>query len=274
MPPTPATLAFPTAESAAVIATGNNAWYIYHSARHAAGLDQRSRAEGIAAAERDVDFLTEQLALNPADRLLEIGCGWGRHSLILRERGIRRLTSVDIAPAMLAVARERAIESGHAADFRLCDFRALGDEPPFDAILSPYDRSCLGYPTEEEDRASLAFLQRLLRPGGQLFFGIGDWPVALPGPRRDWREWDGAIELLETIPDAATMTCTDRTTLLHPAGRRVYTLTRRHYGLPEIRRLLSEAGFSLEQAWHALDARRPYGAEGEGLFVLARRDLA
>jgi hypothetical protein len=175
---------------------------------------------------------------------------------------------------MLVVARERAAAAGSATDFRRCDFRDLGDEPPFDAILSAYDRSCLGYPTEEEDRASLAFLHYLLRPGGQLFFGIGDWPVALPGPRRDWREWDGVVELLETIPDAAAMTCTDRTTVLHPTGRRVYTLTRRHYGLPEIRRLLHEAGFSLQAAWHALDPQRPYGSEQEGLFILARRGSA
>lgn len=274
MPATPVTLASPPAEFDIETASGNNAWYIHHSARHAAGLDQNSRAAGVAGAEHDVDFLVQQLALTPADRLLEIGCGWGRHSLVLYGRGFRNLTSVDITPAMLAIARERAASTGCAVDFRRCDFRALGDESPFDAILSPYDRSCLGYPSEKEDRESLAFLRRLLRPGGHLFFGIGDWPVALPGPRRDWREWGGTVELLETIPDAAAMTCTDRTTVLHPAGRRVYTLTRRHYGLPDVRRLLHETGFSLAGAWHALDAQRPYGAEQEELFVLARRERA
>ena len=266
--------ASPAAASATIdpVPTGeNNAWYIYHSVRHAAGLDAAARAEGSATAARDVDFLIRELALAPADRLLEIGCGWGRHSLILRERGFRDLTSVDIAPAMLAIARERAALAGVVLDFRRCDFRDLGDEPPFDVILSPYDRSCLGCPTEEEDRASLAYLHGRLRPGGLLFFGIGDWPVALPAPLRDWREWDGRVELLEMIPDAATMTCTDRTTVLGPEGRAVYTLTRRHYGLPEIRGLLAEAGFAPEGAWHALDARRPYGVEREGLFVLARR---
>jgi SAM-dependent methyltransferase len=277
MPLSPVAPPSPVALSANAIQdqdTGNNACYIYHSARHAAELSAESRAAGSAAAERDIDFIVAQLALAPHERLLEIGCGWGRHSLVLHERGFRRLTSVDIAPATLAIARERAETAGSAADFRLCDFRSLGDEPPFDAILSLYDRSCLGYPTEAEDRRSLAFLHRLLRPGGQLWFGIGDWPVALPRPGRDWREWAGGVELLETIPDAAAMTCTDRTTVLAPEGRRVYTLTRRHYSLPEIRCLLDDSGFELVGAWHALDARRPYGAEAEGLFVLARRGSA
>ena len=253
---------------------GNNAWYQYHSLRQVNELTAESQAGGIAAAERDIDFIVAALGLQPSDRLLEVGCGWGRHTLVLRERGFRNLTSVDIAPAMLAVARDRARAASCVADIRECDFRDLGDEPPFDAILSLYDRSCCGFASEAEDQQSLATLHRMLRPSGLLFFGIGDWPVALPTARRDWREWGGVVELLETIPDAAAMTCTDRTTVLTPTGRQVYSLTRRHYSLPELRRLLRDADFTLEHAWHAFDATRPYGPEHEGLFVLARRGSA
>lgn len=249
---------------------GNNAWYRHHSLRHAAELDDVGRTSGGAAAAHDIDFIVATLGLRPDDRLLEIGCGWGRHTRVLHERGFARLTSVDIAPAMLELAR--AHTAGLDADLRECDFRALTDAGPFDAVLSLYDRSCIGFPTEAEDRASLAALRGMLCPGGQLFFGIGDWPVALPVPRRDWREFAGTVELLETLPDAATMTCTDRTTVLDGTARRVYTLTRRHYGLPELRRLLGEAGFAVTGAWHAFDAARPYGPESEGLFVLARRE--
>jgi len=250
--------------------SGNNAWYRHHSLRHAAELDAAGRASGSAAAARDIDFIVATLGLRPADRLLEIGCGWGRHTRVLRERGFSWLTSVDIAPALLDHARVHT--AGLDADLRERDFRALADAGPFDAILSLYDRSCVGFPTEVEDRASLATLRGMLRPGGQLFFGIGDWPVALPAPRRDWREFAGTVELLETLPDAAAMTCTDRTTVLDGAARRAYTLTRRHYGLPELRRLLADAGFGVTGAWHAFDAARPYGPEQEGLFVLARRE--
>ncbi len=252
----------------------NNAWYQYHSVRQIAELTDESRAGGVAAAERDIAFIVAALGLQPSDRLLEVGCGWGRHTLILHKRGFRALTSVDIAPAMLAVARERAVAANCAADLRECDFRDLSDEAPFDAILSLYDRSCCGFASEAEDRQSLATLHRMLRPGGLLFFGIGDWPVALPTARRDWREWGGVVELLETIPDAAAMTCTDQTTVLTPAWRQIYTLTRRHYSLPELRRLLHDADFTFEQAWHDFDTDRPYGPEHEGLFVLARRGAA
>ena len=112
----------------------------------------------------------------------------------------------------------------------------------------------------------------MLRPGGSLLFGIRDWPVDLPRPARDWRETPLGLLLEETLPDAAAMTCAHRTILIAPDGRREeQTLTRRHYSLPEVRRLLDEAGFATLAAYHAFDERRPYGGEAHGLVVLARR---
>lgn len=251
---------------------GNNAWYLHHTARLARELTADALDGGTRAAERDLDFVLARIPLDSRSRILEIGCGWGRHTLALRARGFTNLVSIDISPAMLALARERAAAAGHDADLRQLDFLDLAGEPPFDALLSLYDRSCLGFPSEEEDRRSLARLRALLAPGGHLLFGTGDWPVSLPAPRRDWREWDGVVELLETVPDAAAMTCIDRTTVLRDGARRVYELTRRHYSLPEVHRLLAEGGFALRGAWHALDERRPYGGEPEGLFVLARKE--
>lgn len=252
--------------------SGNNAWYLHHTTRLVRELTAGALAAGVRAAERDLDFVLNQIPLTPRSRVLEIGCGWGRHTLALRARGFTNLVSIDISPAMLARARERAAAAGDNVDIRQLDFLDVAGEPPFEALLSLYDRSCLGFPSEEEDRHSLTWLRSLLVPGGYLLFGTGDWPARLPRPRRDWREWDGVVELLETVPDTATMTCTDRTTVLLDGNRRVYELTRRHYTLPEVHRLLAEGGFALRGVWHALDERRPYGGEREGLFVLASKE--
>ena len=144
---------------------------------------------------------------------------------------------------------------------------------PFDAILSLYDRSVCGFPTEDEDAASLGHLATLLRAGGWLVFGINDWPFHLPEPQRNWHVTADGIELVEVLPDRAAMTCTDRVTLVRPDGaRECCALTRRHYFLPELRRLLACAGFSVHRAFHRLADERPYGDGSDGLFVFARRE--
>jgi hypothetical protein len=143
---------------------------------------------------------------------------------------------------------------------------------PYAAVLSLYDRSCCGFPTEAEDMTSLRHLAGLLTPGGWLIFGIDDWPFDLPQPSQRWEETTAGVELVDVVPDRVAMTCTDRVTRITPSGRREsYSLTRRHYYLPEIRRLLECAGLALEGAFHHLDTVRPYGDGGNGLFVLARR---
>jgi SAM-dependent methyltransferase len=251
----------------------NNAWYRMLSALRALELTPNAIAEGERLAEADLDFVERALPLTPDSRILEIGCGWGRHTLHLARRGYRRVVSLDIAPAMLAIARRRADAAGLTPTIVEADYIDLAPDAPFDAVLSLYDRSLLGWPTETEDRASLAHLARLIRPGGALLFGIRDWPVDLPRPSRDWRETPLGLLLEETLPDAAAMTCARRSVLIHPDGRREeQTLTRRHYSLPEVRRLLDEAGFAMLAAYHAFDEQRPYGREEQGLVVLARRE--
>lgn len=250
----------------------NNDWYRFYGPRQVAGLTAERIAAERAAAERDLDFVLARTGLAPRDRILEIGCGWGRHSLALARRGFGAVTSIDIAAEPLAVARGMAAEHDLACDFRQQDFMDVAGAR-FAAVLSLYDRSCCGFPTEAEDARALRHLAGLLRPGGWLIFGINDWPFGLPEPSQRWAEGAAGLELIEVVPDRAAMTCADRVTLLRPDGRRSsFALTRRHYYLPELRRLLAEAGFTLMSAWHRLDESRPYGDGGDGLFVIARRE--
>src|SRR5689334_14748968 len=99
------------------------------------------------AAEADIKAVVTRLALELQDRILEIGCGWGRHSVALAQRGFANVLSIDIAPEPLAVARRLAREVGACCEFREQSFCEV-QEPGFDAILSLYDRSCCGFPTE------------------------------------------------------------------------------------------------------------------------------
>ena len=250
----------------------NNDWYRYYAPQRLAELTPERITADRAAAERDLDALLARTGLRPDDRMLEVGCGWGRHALALAARGFQRVTSVDIASEPLSLARALAGEAGLRCDLRQQDFLQV-DDGPYDAVISLYDRSVCGFPTEAEDAGSLRHIAGLLRPGGWLVFGINDWPVHLPEARRDWRERPDGIELTEVLLDRAAMTCTDSVTLVCPNGQRErHDLTRRHYYLPELRRLFADAGFALEVALHRLMDTCPYGAKDEGLFVFARYD--
>ena len=75
--------------------------------------------------EKEVDFLIEEFKLRPGSRILDIGCGTGRHSIELARRGYL-MTGVDQSSGMLAEARKAAEAAGvevelfrsNAADYR------------------------------------------------------------------------------------------------------------------------------------------------------------
>ncbi|MEO5881197.1 MAG: cyclopropane-fatty-acyl-phospholipid synthase family protein [Caldimonas sp.] len=76
-----------------------------------------------------------QCGVQPGDRVLEIGCGWGALAeLAAREFGAMT-TGVTLSAEQLAWARERLATAGLEADLRLQDYRDI-DDPPFDAIVS------------------------------------------------------------------------------------------------------------------------------------------
>src|SRR5689334_24925518 len=58
---------------------------------------------------QEVDFLVDALALEPGVRVLDAGCGPGRHSLELARRGIN-VVGVDASPEFIALARKAAAD--------------------------------------------------------------------------------------------------------------------------------------------------------------------
>jgi 2-polyprenyl-3-methyl-5-hydroxy-6-metoxy-1,4-benzoquinol methylase len=54
--------------------------------------------------------------LKPGDRVLDLGCGAGSITIFLEEQGAQ-ITGIDLAPGLIALARDEAIRRGAKADF-------------------------------------------------------------------------------------------------------------------------------------------------------------
>lgn len=123
---------------------------------------------------QEVDFLVDELGLVPGMRVLDVGCGPGRHSRALGERGIE-VHGVDISERFIDLARDGA-PSG--VTFERLDARALPFDAEFDAVISlcqgAFGLADGGWTEGEEseglpvdpDQDVLAGIARALRPGG------------------------------------------------------------------------------------------------------------
>jgi demethylmenaquinone methyltransferase/2-methoxy-6-polyprenyl-1,4-benzoquinol methylase len=99
-----------------------------------------------------------------ARRVLDVCCGTGRQTLVLRRAGIDAL-GVDASPAMLAVARKTAPPSGGAPFGRMDARRLAFADASFDAAVITFAL----HENEEPNRLAMGReMARVVRPGGHL----------------------------------------------------------------------------------------------------------
>ncbi len=103
--------------------------------------------------------------LQPGERLLEIGCGWGALAETAAHEFGAHVTGLTLSSEQLAFARERLARQGLApqADLRLQDYRDVADEP-FDAICSIEMFEAVG---REYWTGYFQTLRNKLKPGGR-----------------------------------------------------------------------------------------------------------
>jgi SAM-dependent methyltransferase len=116
--------------------------------------------------EQEVDFLADALALEPGMRVLDVGCGPGRHSLSFARRGYT-VVGVDHSAEFVRLAHDAAAADGLTATFEVLDVRDLDRPREFDATvcLCQGGFGLLGGRDEAEVFARIA---ATLTPGGAL----------------------------------------------------------------------------------------------------------
>ncbi|MEV7071158.1 cyclopropane-fatty-acyl-phospholipid synthase family protein [Streptomyces sp. NPDC093990] len=113
-----------------------------------------------------LDLVCRKLALQPGQRLLDVGCGWGSMAIhAAREYGVS-VVGITLSQEQAAYARKRVADAGltDRVEIRVQDYRDVADGP-YDAISSIGMAEHVGsekYLEYAED------LYRLLAPGGRL----------------------------------------------------------------------------------------------------------
>jgi SAM-dependent methyltransferase len=113
---------------------------------------------------QEVDFLIGHLGLVPGQRVLDVGCGPGRHARALAERGLRVL-GVDLSEEFVALARDGAPPG---AEFVVADARDLDHDGEFDLVLSACQGAFGLLGPDGADVPVFGRMARAVRPGGHL----------------------------------------------------------------------------------------------------------
>jgi cyclopropane-fatty-acyl-phospholipid synthase len=118
------------------------------------------------AQEAKLELVCTKLALQPGERVLDVGCGFGSFAIHAAARHGVHVLGITLSAPQAELGRRRAKEAGveDRVEIRVADYREL-DEEPFDAVASIGMVEHVG---EERIDLYARRLARFLRPGGRL----------------------------------------------------------------------------------------------------------
>src|SRR5271154_2153466 len=197
----------------------------------------------------EVDRVITMLEPVGDERVLDLACGTGRHTLDLVRRGFS-VVGVELLEANVKVAEEAAEEQSLSAEFIQADLRELSLQDEFDIVLSLNDGAIGYFESEAENLRTFEVISNALSSSGRHLLQIANVLHAEKFmPMKGWIEGAGAIELVDHHWNSHSR-CWEGTTASIPIGEVFEKLDpipfrKRLYSVEELTDIYASVGMTL-----------------------------
>jgi len=141
-------------------------WYESLFENYAHKYDKECFVQGTIG---ECDFIEQEINHDKSLKIIDIGCGTGRHSIELAKRGYQ-VTGIDLSKSQLKRAREKAKEQGVEISFQKHDARDLHFEGEFDLAIMLCGGGFSLMETDEMNFEILKNATKALNDNGKLIF--------------------------------------------------------------------------------------------------------
>ncbi len=226
--------------------------------------------------ESEVERVMKMLRPQGGERVLDLACGSGRHSIELARRGFS-VVGADISAELIEIAnRDAGAEPDLDVDFVEGDLRALGFDGEFDLVLNLND-GAIGYlETDAENLRTFGVISRALRPGGRNLIQLPNVLYARENlPQRSWIPSSSMVELVEHRWNKrdrymeGIMIAARFGEVLD--GLEGIEFRQRLYTVDELREIYASVGMELTDVFHGSGKRREPTSKQFEVFAEARK---
>lgn len=218
---------------------------------------------------QEIDFILGQLELPAAARILDVGCGFGRHTVELAKRGFA-VTGIDPAAAMIAAARQRAEAEGVSVDFRQMAAESFVADKEYEAAICLF--TTLGQVSASSENSQL--LERVyaaLQPGGWFVVEVPQRDTAVSQLKPSDKFGEGArYTAVSRQYDPENQLVTETFKLVAPEKTDTFLLQYRLFSRAELVDLLTRAGFAV-RALFSDYAGGPLTADSPTMLLSAQK---
>jgi 2-polyprenyl-3-methyl-5-hydroxy-6-metoxy-1,4-benzoquinol methylase len=141
-------------------------WYEKLFENYAVQYDKECYTQGTLA---ECDFIEKEIDYNRSLKIIDIGCGTGRHSIELSKRGYN-LTGIDLSSSMIEGAKKKAGSFSLNIDFKILDARDLPFNDEFDLAIMLCEGGFSLMETDEMNFEILRNATRALKKKGKFIF--------------------------------------------------------------------------------------------------------
>ena len=226
-------------------------WYEVLFENYAEKYDNEVFTQGTIG---ECDFIENEISRDRSLKILDVGCGTGRHSIELSKRGYT-VTGIDLSESQLARAREKAKSANLMIDFRKQDARDLPFNAEFDVAIMLCEG---GFPLMETDEMNFEILKNVaksLKIGGKFIFTTLNGLFPLFNSVEDFcasNSEDGNATYKNNTFDLMTFRDFNITEIEDDAGNiRTLESNERYYVPSEITWLLKSLGFTTVEIFGA-----------------------
>ncbi|PAX55232.1 SAM-dependent methyltransferase [Brunnivagina elsteri CCALA 953] len=117
----------------------------------------------------ECDFIEREINFDKSLKILDVGCGTGRHTIELSNRGYN-VTGIDLSEAQLARAKQKAESYNLKIDFQKQDARNLSFNNEFDVAIMLCEGGFSLMETDEMNYEILNCVTKSLKENGKLIF--------------------------------------------------------------------------------------------------------
>ena len=190
----------------------------------------------------EVDGLEDLLDLPTGATVVDIGCGFGRHSIELSLRG-HDVLGIDPSLAMIAAARNDAVAAGTSVRFEICRGEDFVSADPFDAVICLFTTFGQMGPSGDNSTVLVRALG-LLKSGGRVAVEIPQRDAYLDSlnPSDRFGSEDRSTEVSREF-DTRTGVLSEQFRVVSDNSERSFNLRYRLYSAEELGGLLRAAGF-------------------------------
>jgi SAM-dependent methyltransferase len=223
------------------------------------------------ATQAEALFVADSLGTEPGARLLDVGCGYGRHAMELAARGYQ-IVALDLSLPLLLRGADEAQRRGLTINFIHGDMRDLAFDSQFDGIYCLF--STFGYFDEDTNRKTIEGMARAMKPGARLVLDVLNRDYLIGElPTRVWWEGDGCVVLEEVEFNYFSSRVHSNRSIVFDDGRQIeQEISIRAYSLHELGKLLHAAGLRVVEVSGSMATHgRFFGNQSRGLIVVAEK---